>query len=87
MDQKVPIMTIDKSIYFADGVVSPTDKGNMNSHLDNEVHNLTQIVTRLADVMFSTNQHNRGLTDQYNLGSSDQKIMEDHQFNRRSPDQ
>ena len=76
-----------RQVYFADGAVSPTDKRNMSSPLDNEVHNFTQIATKLTDVMLSTNQHNRGLSDQYNLSSSDQIIMEDHQFNGRSPDQ
>ena len=59
----------------------------MSSPLDNEVHNLTQIVTKLDDFMLSTNQHNFGVADQYNLGSSDKnswKItssMEDHLIN------
>ena len=53
----------------------------MSSPLDYELHNLTQLVTKLDDVMLSTNQHNFGLADQYNLGSSDKKIMEDYQFN------
>ena len=52
-----------RQVYFADGAVSPIDKRNMSSPLDNEVHNFTQIVTKLADVMLSTNQHNRGLAD------------------------
>ena len=52
-----------RQIYFADGTVSPTDKGNMSRPLDNEGHNLAQIVTKLADIMLSTNQHSRGLTD------------------------
>ncbi|CAC5408679.1 unnamed protein product [Mytilus coruscus] len=55
--------------------------------LENEVRNLTQIVTKLADVMLSTNQRNRGLADQYNLGPSDQYNRGDHQINGRSPDQ
>ena len=84
MDQKVPIMTIDKSTLLMAQYHRPI---NMSSPLDNEVHNLAQLVTKLADVMLSTNQHNRGLADQYKLGSSDQIIMEDHQFNGRSPDQ
>ena len=70
-----------RQVYFADGAVSPTDKGNMSRPLDNEEHNLAQIVTKLADIMLSTNQHSRGLTDQYNLGSYDQIIMEDHLIN------
>ncbi|CAC5376678.1 unnamed protein product [Mytilus coruscus] len=70
-----------RQVSFADSAVSPTDKGNVCSPLENEMRNLTQIVTKLADVMLSTDQRYRGLTDQYNRGNSDQ-------YNRgRSPDQ
>ena len=41
-DQKVPIMPISiRQVFFADGAVSPTDKGNMSSPLENKVRNLT----------------------------------------------
>ncbi|CAC5371466.1 unnamed protein product [Mytilus coruscus] len=76
-----------RQVFFVDGAVSPTDKGNMNSPLENKVRNLTQIVTKLADVMLSTYQRNRGLADQHNLGPSNPYSREDHQINGISPDQ
>ncbi|CAC5369559.1 unnamed protein product [Mytilus coruscus] len=67
-------------VFFADGAVSPTDKGNMSSPLENEVRNLTQIVTKLISV---TVDWPINIT----LGLLINIIVEDHQINGRSPDQ
>ena len=61
-----------RQVFFDDGTVSPSDKGNMSSPLENEMRYLTQIVTKLAGFMVSTNLRYHWLADQYNVGPSNQ---------------